>query len=103
MMNLPDNILDPATILTALRIYSELARLHYQRKELDQADEYYLKVTSAAFHYEKTCPDKPFSLQVKLELILFPKSQFLGGHPVEKECSIQKLHILLKCKNQKRL
>ena len=70
MMNLPENIIDPASILTAVTIYTELARLHYQRKQLDQADDYYLKVTSAAFQYDRICQVKPYSLQVTVTKII---------------------------------
>ena len=64
MMNLPDNVSNPASILIAVNIYTELARVHYQRKQLEAADNYYLKVISAALHYDKTHGDKPYSLQV---------------------------------------
>ena len=71
MMNLPDNVSNPASILIAVNIYTELARVHYQRKQLEQADNYYLKVISAALHYDKTHGDKPYSLQVIIPQTLF--------------------------------
>ena len=70
-MNLPDNVSNPASILIAVNIYTELARVHYQRKQLEQADNYYLKVISAALHYDKTHGDKPYSLQVIIPQTLF--------------------------------
>ena len=68
LMNLPGYVQCPVVIVTALSVYSELGRLYYRRKHLEESDKYFLKVISATSGTEAGPP--PYSLQVSLPRLL---------------------------------
>ena len=63
LMNLPGYVQCPVVLVPALSVYTELGRLYYRRKHLEEADKYFLKVITTTSGAEEGPP--PYSLQVR--------------------------------------
>ena len=71
LMNLPSHVQCPMVLVPALSVYSELGRLYYRRKHLEEADKYFLLVVSAAPGTPGSeAGPPPYSLQVSLHLFM---------------------------------
>lgn len=63
LMNLPQDVIQPAKVMLALSVWTELARLYCQRKHFEEADKYYARVSTNASKYLSKETSDPFSLQ----------------------------------------